>query len=43
MKKIISVILVLVMALSMLALVACEKEPAETPDVPADNADENAG
>ena len=33
MKKIISVILVLVMALSMLALVACEKEPAETPDV----------
>lgn len=33
MKKIISVILVLVMALSAMALVACEKEPAETPDV----------
>ncbi len=30
MKKILSVILVLVMALSMLALVACEKKPAET-------------
>ena len=33
MKKIISVILVLVMALSAMALVACDKEPAETPDV----------
>ncbi|MBR5252795.1 MAG: hypothetical protein IKV39_02845 [Clostridia bacterium] len=30
MKKIISVILVLVMALSAMALVACDKEPAET-------------
>ncbi len=36
MKKIISVMLVLVMALSMLALVACEKQPAETdaPETP---------
>jgi len=33
MKKIISLILVLVMALSAVALVACDKDPADEPDV----------